>query len=121
MEIIMPSFNEHFIENMIGKTISFDVQPYEHGTGVIQSMKPRMIKTNKFDRHYGNTNVEYEVFDINVLLEQGTKIGALYCGVPVQGSVKDTAGKTSTINGVTYGEVCDAVQKGRCIIQARCG
>lgn len=117
----MPSMNGHFIENMTGKTVSFDVQPYERGTGKIVKMTPRIIKGREHLPGRGTCLVEYEVYDIEVDVAEGRKVGALWGGVAVSGTVHDTTGKTAHITGCSYGDIYQAAEKGRPIIQARCG
>ena len=117
----MPSMNDHFIENMIGQRISYDVQPYSRGTGVIAEMHPRIIKDRVWDGRKGRMNIEYEVYDIVVAVESGSHTGALTCGVPVPGTTRDEAGKKTTIIGVDYGQAHDAAVNGKTIIIARCG
>ena len=117
----MPSMNEYFAENMMGKTIRYDVQPYSRGTGVIKSIGVRRIKTSRWQMPYGRTNVEYEVFDLTVDVVEGSSTGALSAGVPVPGTVRDTAGKTESLTGVGYETLHDAVHKGTTIVIARCG
>ena len=117
----MPSMNGHFIENMTGKVISFDVQPYERGTGRIVKMTPRIIKTREHIPGRGTCLVEYEVFDIAVEVSEGRSVGALYGGVPLATTVRDTAGKTTHISGCSYGDIYHAVENGRTVVQARCG
>lgn len=117
----MPSFNEHFIENMTGKTISFDVQPYERGTGKIAKMTPRMVEHVEYLPRRGKAIVKYEVYDIEVEVEAGSKTGALWGGVPVNGTVKDTAGKVAFVTGCTYDDIRLAATEGKTIVQARCG
>lgn len=117
----MPSLNGHFIENMTGKVISFDVQPYERGTGKIVKMTPRIIKVREHLPRRGTCLVEYEVYDIVVEVTEGRKVGALWGGVAVAGTVHDTAGKTAHISGCSHGDIYEATEKGRTIVQARCG
>lgn len=117
----MPSFNEHFIENMTGGTVKFDVQPYERGEGVIKSIKPRMVDTVDHCPRRGKMAVKYECYDLEVEVVEGSKTGALYGGVPVAGTTRDQAGKTTWIYGVGYGELRKAVKEGETIVQARCG
>lgn len=117
----MPSFNDHFIENMTGKEVIFDVQPYEHGNGIITKMTPRMIKGREFCPHRGQMNIEYEVFDITIGVSEGRRVGALWGGVAVQGTIHDQAGKITHISGVTRGQIYQAVEKGQTIVIARCG
>jgi hypothetical protein len=116
----MPSLNDHFIENMIGKTLKFDMQPYERGVGTIKSMTPRIVKDKKFDSHYGYMLVEYEVYDVVISIDQGSSTGALLSCVPVRGTTRDTAGSEAHISA-TYGEINNAIQFDRVLIQARCG
>jgi hypothetical protein len=113
--------NEAFIPNMTGKTVSFDVQPYERGTGTITKITGREIKTREFCPRRGRIDVTYECFDLEVEVETGSKTGALLSGVPVSGTVKDTAGKLAFITGVGYGQLRDAVVDGKTIVIARCG
>lgn len=116
----MPSFNGHFIENMTGKTVSFDVQPYEGGTGTIESMTPRMIDTVEYLPGRGKCAIRYECYDLAIRVTEGSKNGAFYCGVPVS-KAKDTAGQLAYISGIRYGQIERAVNHGETIIIARCG
>lgn len=117
----MPSFNDHLIENTVGKTISFDVQPYEGGTGEIVKMTPRMVKHTDRCPRRGKMIVEYEVYDLEIRVATGRKVGALWGGVAVPGTIHDTAGQIARVDGVTSGQIYEATAKGRPIIQARCG
>jgi hypothetical protein len=112
--------NEHFVPNMTGKRVSFQVQPYEHGVGTLTKITPRKITTREFLPGRGRAEVTYEVFDLDVLVEEGAHCGAFYCGVPVSG-FKPTNGQTRRVTGVTYGEIVAAVNEDKTIIIARCG
>jgi hypothetical protein len=113
--------NESFAANMVGKVVSFDVQPYEFGTGEIVAVREREVTVTQFMAPYGRTTLTYDTFDIDVKVSEGRKVGALYGGVAVQSTVKDTAGSVATISGVSYFDLHDAAIKGKRIIQARCG
>ena len=115
------ALNEAFASNMTGKTVSFDVQPYERGTGIIRKLTERRVKTTKFCPHNGRMIVEYDCFDLEVEVTEGSSTGALWGGVPVNGTVKDKAGETAFITGVTYGQIYNAVTNGQTIVIARCG
>lgn len=113
--------NEAFCDNMMGKRVSFDVQPYYCGSGTIQSIKPRRVKVTEFLPDRGRTVMEYECFDVSIAVDEGTSVGALSCGVPMQGTVRDMAGTSLPISGLSYGQVYRAVEKGQTIVQVRCG
>lgn len=113
--------NGAFTKNMTGKIVKFDVQPYERGTGVIKAMRERTIKTRDFCPRRGNMNIEYICYDLEIEVTEGTATGALWGGVPVAGTIKDKAGKMTTIIGVNYGQIWSAVEKGETIVIARCG
>ncbi|WLJ71080.1 hypothetical protein [Sphingomonas phage Kimi] len=115
------SINGHFAQNMTGKTVKFDVQPYERGTGVIKNMIERSIRVKDFCPRRGTVMVEYVTYDLEIEVVEGSKTGALYGGVPVKGTVKDAAGSMTFISGVNYGDIYRAVEKGETIIIARCG
>jgi hypothetical protein len=117
----MPSMNEYFAENMMGKTVKYDVQPYSRGTGTIKSIGVRRIKASQWLMPYGRTNVEYEVFDLTLDVIEGSSTGALSAGVPVPGTVHSTNGKTESVTGVTYSDLYEAAEKGKTIVIARCG
>lgn len=111
--------NEAFHVNVLGRTVKFDVQPYQRGTGEIVSATPRRVKTRQFLMPYGTTNLEYEVFDLKVKCTEGVSVGALSAGVPL--SHKPLAGQTVDIIGVDYFKLYDAAYKNGCIVIARCG
>lgn len=113
--------NEHFIPNMTGKRVRFDVQPYERGVGTIVKITGREIKTTDFCPRRGRIDVTYECFDLEIEVEEGSKTGALYGGVPVRGTVHDTSGKLAFVAGVNYGELARAVNNGETIVKATCG
>ncbi len=113
--------NEHFAKNMTGKTVSFDVQPYERGTGVIRSITERRIKTTDYCPRRGKMIVEYDTFDLDIEVTEGSATGALWGGVAVAGTVKDKVGQMTHIMGVNRGQIYAAVEKGETIVIARCG
>lgn len=115
----MPSRNEYFAENMTGKTISFNVQPYRHGKAVITKITPRVVKVSEFEPRRGRVLVEYEVFDLELDMLEGKETRSLIGGVP-QGW-HDLAGKTETLTGITFSQLWEAAEKGVTIIQAICG
>jgi len=112
------SINESFAQNITGKTISFQFQPYGGGTGKITKATPRLIEGVKdFCSLRGNVYSTYEVFDLEIEMDSGSWTGALWGGVAVQGTTRDLAGKTETLNSVRYGELRDAVVNGKTIIK----
>lgn len=113
--------NGYFAANMTDKTVKFDVQPYERGTGIIRKITERRIKTTKFDSECGDMVVEYDTFDLTIEISEGSATGALWGGVPVAGTVKDRAGTTTHIMGVSAGQLRRAVNDGQTIVIARCG
>jgi hypothetical protein len=115
------SINEHFANNMTGKTVKFDVQPYERGTGVIKNIIERPIRVKDFCPNRGGIMVDYMTFDLEIEVSEGSKTGALYGGVPVRGTIKDIVGTMTFISGVSYGQIYRAVDKGETIVIARCG
>ena len=116
------SMNECFADNMLGKTVKFDVQPYSHGQGVLSKVTPRrIIVSNKFMLPYGQVVLTYEVFDLEVTVTSGTSVGALSAGVPVPGTIRKTDGKVEHLIGVSYEKLYDAVNRGFTIIIATCG
>lgn len=118
----MPTFlNEHFAENMLGKRVSFAVQPYSSGTGTIAKITPRMVEHKDFQSERGGVWVRYETYDLDIACEDGREVGALICGVPVRSTIDDLAGRTHSIAGVSRGQIYRAVEKGETIVIARCG
>lgn len=116
------SLNEAFPKNMIGKSVKFDVQPYERGEGKIVECVPRRIKGVKMqDPTHGTMIVEYDVYDIRVEIEEGSETGALWGGVPVATTVRETKGKVSSVTGVTKRQLQSATAYGETIVIARCG
>lgn len=115
------SINEAFIPNMTGKTVAFDVQPYRSGRGTIKTMTPRLVKHTEFVAGRGRQRVEYEVYDLEIAVETGCEVGALVCGVPVRDTMRSLGGQTTTLIGITYGEIYEAVEKNRTIVKAICG
>jgi hypothetical protein len=115
------SMNESFATNMVGEEISFAVQPYSRGKGVITQVNPRVIKIKQFQMPRGNCNIEYEAFDVEVRVSEGSETGAFWGGVAVANTTKSLAGKTTWLNGVTYGDIYYAVTERRPIVIARCG
>lgn len=113
--------NGHFIQNMIGKTVSFDVQPYRHGKGTIAAIKAREVTVTRFQAPNGQTTMTYDVFDVTIDCEEGRSVGALWGGVPVQGTVRTMAGTQTQIVGVSYFDLYDAAEKGKIIVQVCCG
>jgi hypothetical protein len=115
--------NESFIPNTVGKTVSFEVQPYRHGTGKVVAMRGRVITVSEFSRQKGRARVTYEVFDVDVLVSEGGEVGAFSCGVAVPGTGRDLAGRTVTLIGVDFGQVHAAAHADnpQPIIIARCG
>lgn len=113
--------NEAFAENMTGKTVSFDVQPYEHGRGTITKVTPRQVKAREFSAENGTKFVTYECFDLEIAVDEGSHTGALLCGVPVRDTVKSTAGQVRTVIGVSYGQLYRAVEKCELIVRVCCG
>lgn len=115
------AMNEAFIPNMTGKEISFDVQPYQRGKGIMSKITGRKITVSEFNSNQGRTLVTYEVFDVEVSVSEGRLNGALSCGVPVPGTIHDLAGKTVTLIGVDFGQIYRATSEGKTIVIARCG
>ena len=114
------SLNENFAPNMTGKRVKYDVQPYSHGEGVITKITPRKITVTEFLPGRGKAIITYEVFDLHILVEEGSRCGVFWGGVPVA-RFKSTTGNTEFISGVTYGQIHDAVSKHRPIVISRCG
>ena len=117
----MPSMNEYFAENMLGKIVKYDVQPYRRGTGTIKSIGVRRIKTKQHILPYGRVNIEYEVFDLILDVIDGSSTGALSAGVPVPGTIRSTTGKTESVTGVGYSDLYEATHNGRTIVISTCG
>lgn len=117
----MDNVNGHFAKNMTGKTVKFDVQPYERGTGIIKNMIERAVRVKEFCPRRGNVMVDYVTYDLEIEVIEGSATGALWGGVPVAGTVKDKAGTMTFISGVNYGVIYRAVEKGETIVIARCG
>lgn len=115
------ALNEAFAKNMTDKTVKFDVQPYERGTGIVRKVTERRIKTTDFCPRRGKVIAEYDTFDIDVEVTEGSATGALWGGVPVAGTVKDKAGQMTHIMGVSYEQLRKAVNDGETIVIARCG
>lgn len=115
------SMNESFADNMVGKTVKYDVQPYYRGEGVLTKVTPRIIKTSQYMLPYGRVEMTYECFDCEILVSAGSSTGALLAGVPLPGTIHDTKGKTETLIGVGYNQLWQAVDKGQTIVIARCG
>lgn len=112
------SINENFVQNITGKIISFEFQPYGGGTGKITKVTPRLIEGVKgFCPLRGNVYSTYEVYDLEIEMDSGSWTGALWGGMAVQGTTRDLAGKTETLNSVRYGELWDAVNKGKTVIK----
>ena len=115
------SINEHFAKNMTGKTISYEFQPYERATGNIVKCTPRMIENvSDFCPRRGRVYSSYEVFDLEIEIESGSRTGALWGGVAVQGTTRDLAGTTQRLTSCRYGELLDAVKNGEKIIKVAC-
>ncbi|USM11503.1 hypothetical protein vBCbaSRXM_58 [Citromicrobium phage vB_CbaS-RXM] len=116
------SLNEAFPKNMIGKTVKFDVQPYSRGEGKIVVCEPRRIKNVRMiDPTHGTMLVEYDVYDIEVAVEEGSEVGALWGGVPVASTVRETKGRVVSVTGVTKRQLQSATAYGETIVIARCG
>jgi hypothetical protein len=114
------SMNEAFAANMTGKHVKFDIQPYSRGEGYIRKVEPRIVETRQYLPDHGRTEMRYEVFDLEVEVTKGSRVGALLCGVPVS-PPKDSAGRTETIIGVGYRQLYEACTNGATIVIARCG
>ena len=112
--------NDHLIPNCEGKEVKFAVQPYNSGKGTITKITARRIKGEQFCMGKGAMLVEYEAFDVEILVSEGSETGAFYCGVPCS-APRDLAGKTQTLIGISYDKLVSAVNKGHPIIIARCG
>lgn len=116
------SLNEAFSTNVLGKQIAYDIQPYERAKGVIVGCTPRRIKGVK--QHCpinGTMLVDYECFDLEVEVEEGSATGALWGGVPVSGTTKGIEGQKRSVTGVSYGQLRRAAFEGDTIVIARCG
>lgn len=113
--------NEHFAINMVGKEISFDVQPYTHGRMKITDIIERDVTVREFNGRRGTQTVTYSVFDIVGEMIEGMNVGALIAGVPVHSTIKNITGKSYTLIGVTYGELWEAAEKGKTIVKVCCG
>jgi hypothetical protein len=114
------SINEAFCTNMIGKEISYDVQPYYRGRMTITKCEPRLIKqVSGFDPEKGRTYTTYECFDVEGIVIEGSETPSLIAGVP-QGH-KVTNGKNERIVGVTFGQLYRATEKGQTIVKVSCG
>lgn len=119
----MPSFlSEHFCENMTGKTVEFDCQPYMNGKGTITKIDIRMVENVKVrDPERGTMLVKYEVYDLEIACSEGTYVGARNAGVPSPSSIRDIAGTTERVTGVSYRQLYEACINGKTIVQAYCG
>lgn len=116
--------NESFAVNMVGKRMSFDVQPYARGIGVITKVAPRLVhKRNEWMLPYGRVNLVYEVFDVTLLVEQGSNTGALWGGVPVAGTTKSLKDNAYNITGMSYSDLHDATHAvdPRTYVSSSCG
>lgn len=112
--------NEAFIDNCMGQTIEFDIQPYENGRGEIVAITSREVKTTKHDPQNGTMSVVYECYDLEVQVTSGSRVGAFICGRPVC-PAKPTDGTVRQVTGVTYGELSRACFHGERIVIATCG
>jgi hypothetical protein len=119
-QIPVSPLSEHFAHNIFGKTVSYDIQPYEHGTGTIVGIKTREIKIKTWVPGYGTSWVTYEVFDLELELTSGSHQGAFWGGVAV-GKSRDLAGTRRFVNGVRRPQLGEAVFDNRTIVQATCG
>jgi hypothetical protein len=117
----MMSLNGWLEGSIIGKTVKFDVQPYERGTGIIRKASARRIKTNDYCPRRGYMLIEYDTFDLEIEVIEGSSTGALWGGVPVASTIKNKAGKMTHISGVSKGQIYNAIEEGETIVIARCG
>lgn len=112
--------NEYFADNMIGKVVKFDVQPYNRGTMKLTSVRERDITVTEFNMERGQQTVTYSTFDIEGEVIEGSATGALWGGRPVSSKAM-VCGSTFSITGVSRGQIYRAVEKGETIVIARCG
>lgn len=113
------SMNEAFTTNILGKTVSFDVQPYASGTGVIEKVDIRVIEHNERCPRRGSVWIKYEVYDLTVAVEKGREIRSLIAGVP-NGS-HNLDGQKYQVVGCDYSTVHRAIWSNETIVKATCG
>lgn len=111
------SRNEAFPKNIIGKTISFDVQPYAHGKMVIEEVSIRVIDFTENHPQYGRVNIKADVYDVVGTCTEGTEIGAFIAGVPVRDTVKSLKGCKYSLVGLSYKEIVNSYRDGKTIVK----
>lgn len=111
--------NEAFVDNIIGKEIAFDIQPYTRGRGKIVAVAVRPFAHQERHALYGNVTIQGEVYDLEVEMTEGSHNGAFSCGVALS-PAKDISGQIERITGLSYEELRHGIT-GKTIVIARCG